>query len=243
MKVSIFTTCLIDQFFPGVAVAMVRLLKHLGIEVDYDPRQTCCGQPAFNSGYLAEARQVARYFLKTYHSCDLIVVPSGSCAAMIKVSLPRLFETGSSERELAKDVARRTHELSEFLVNVLGIRDTGASFPEVVTYHDSCHQLRELGIFEQPRILLRSVSGLILRELEDGYRCCGFGGTFSVHFDEISSALGGEKLEQAQKIGARYIISNDVSCLMHLQGLIDRQGLTIETRHLAEILVEGRDTG
>ena len=241
MRVSLFVTCLVDQLFPQVGLSAVKILKRLGVAVDFDTGQTCCGQPAFNSGYVDEATSVARSFLQTYKDAGPIVVPSGSCATMIKVFLPGLFEVGSAERQLAKDIAERTYEFSYFLVSVLGKDTTGARFPEVVTYHDSCHQLRELGIKSEPRRLIEGVERIDFREMDNSDRCCGFGGTFSVKFSDVSAAIGEDKVGWIRQAGAKYVISNDVSCLMHIDGLLKRAQVPVETMHLAELLAQFDD--
>ena len=238
MKVSLFVSCLVDQFFPQVGLSTVKILKRLGLEVDFDPRQTCCGQPAFNTGYTEEAAQVGRHFLQVYRDTETVVVPSGSCCTMIKVFLPELFERDSPDRQLAEEIAGRTYELSDFLVSVLKVDKTGASFPEIVTYHDSCHLLRELDIHDQPRALIRGVEGVDFREMENCTRCCGFGGTFSVKFSDVSAAIGDDKVQWIRDSGARYVIANDISCLMHINGLLQREGLPIRTLHLAELLAQ-----
>lgn len=238
MKVSFFSTCLVDQVFPQVGACAVRLLRRLGVEVDSDPRQTCCGQPAFNTGYTYEARKVVSHFLKIYREVEKIVVPSGSCAAMIKCHVPEMFPEDSPQHQDALAIAARTFELSEFLVSELGVTETGAHFNGTVTYHDSCHQLRELGISEQPRALIRSVKGIQFVEMKNSTRCCGFGGTFSVKFPDISVELGRDKLQCIQESNAEYVIATDVSCLMHLDGLLKRERVPITTMHLAELLVK-----
>lgn len=238
MRVSLFVSCLVDQLFPQVGLGTVKILEKLGVEIDFDLRQTCCGQPAFNSGFTEEAREVARHFMAVYKDSGPIVVPSGSCCAMIKVFLPELFEKGSKERELAEQISRRTYELSDFLINVLGAGETGARFPEAVTYHDSCHLLRELGIAQEPRRLIRAVRDIDFREMENSARCCGFGGTFSVKFSEVSAALGDDKIEAIRNSGARYVVANDISCLMHLEGLLTRNNIPVQTMHLAELLAK-----
>ncbi len=235
MRVALFVTCLVDQLFPEVGLSTVRILERLGVEVEFDSRQTCCGQPAFNSGYQEEARAVGQHFLEVYRDAERIVVPSGSCATMIKVFLPELFE-GRAEEAAAREVSERTYELSEFLVSVLGVTDTGARFAESVTYHDSCHLLRELGVAEAPRKLIESVRGIDFRELPESDRCCGFGGLFSVKYPELSSAMGRQKISRIEESGARYVVAADVSCLMHLYGLIKHHGSHVETMHLAELL-------
>ncbi|HXK62161.1 MAG TPA: (Fe-S)-binding protein [Acidobacteriota bacterium] len=242
MRVALFVTCLIDQLYPQVGRSALKVLNKLGVTVDFDRRQTCCGQPAFNTGYVDEARHVALHLQRLYAGNDLpIVVPSGSCAAMIKVFTPGLFDEGSRERAAAEDIARRTYEFSDFIVSVLGCERTGARFPEIVTYHDSCHLLRELHISEQPRRLIRQVEGIDFREMENSTRCCGFGGTFAVKFPEVSTAMGEEKIRWIRDSGARYVIGNDVSCLMHLSGLLRRKEIAVGTMHLAELLAQFND--
>ena len=238
MKVSLFVTCLVDQVFPQVGLSTIKILNRLGVEADFDERQACCGQPAFNSGHSEESRTVALRFLEAYADSGPIVVPSGSCATMLKVFVPTLFPSGSRERRLAGEIAERTYELSDFLVSVLGVTRTGARFPETVTYHDSCHQLRELGIARQPRILIQGVEGVRFRELPNAARCCGFGGTFSVKFADVSAAIGEDKVETILQSGAQYVVANDVSCLMHIGGLLQRRGSQVETLHLAELLAK-----
>ena len=238
MRVSLFVTCLVDQLFPQVGLSTVKILKKYGVEVDFDERQTCCGQPAFNSGFSDEARGVASHFIDLFKDSEKIVVPSGSCCAMITVFLPQLFPEDSRERRLAERVAERTYELSEFLVSVLGVTSTGARFPEAVTYHDSCHLLRELGVMHQPRQLIRGVEDIDFREMDSSERCCGFGGTFSVKFQDVSTAIGNDKIKWIRESGANYVIANDVSCLMHLDGLLRRQQIPVRTMHLAELLAK-----
>ncbi len=211
------------------------------MEVEFNNRQTCCGQPAFNTGYEAEARQVAQHFLEVYGDSDHIVVPSGSCSTMIKVCFPKLFAEDSSQRRLAEEVGQRTFELSEFLSSVLGVESTGARFPEVVTYHDSCHLLRELGISSEPRQLIRAVDEIDLREMECSDRCCGFGGAFSVKFPDVSAAMGDDKVGWIRSSGARYVIASDVGCLMHINGLLERNQVPVQTMHLAELLAKFDD--
>jgi len=236
LKVSLFVTCLVDQLFPQVGLDTVKLLRKFGAEPVFDRRQTCCGQPAFNSGFVDEARRVAKGFLKIFDCASYVVVPSGSCGTMIKVFLPQIFPEGSPERSAAEEIGQRTYELSDFLITVLGVESTGARFPEVVTYHDSCHLLRELKIHEQPRKLIRSVKEIDFRELPDSDRCCGFGGTFSVKFPDVSSAIGEDKVNSIRESEAQYVVASDVSCLMHLNGLLRRRQVPVQTMHLAELL-------
>jgi L-lactate dehydrogenase complex protein LldE len=235
MKVSLFIPCFIDQFYPRVGVSMVQVLERLGCDVDYPEGQTCCGQPAFNSGYWPEARAVAEHALDLFAQSDVIVSASGSCGAMMRVFYPQLFQETARHFEALK-LAPKVHEFSEFLVNVLGVRDVGARFSGTVTFHDGCHGLRELGIKSEPRELLRHVAGLELLEMGDTETCCGFGGTFSVKFPAIATAMGEVKCANIVATGAEYVVSNDSSCLMQIQGLLDRQGQKARCLHLAEVL-------
>ena len=238
MKVSLFVTCLIDQLFPQVGLSTVKVLKKCGVEVDFDSRQTCCGQISFNSGYIDASREVAEHFIDVYAESENIVVPSGSCASMIKSFFPGLFPEGSSKRRCAEEVGKRTFELSYFISSVLGIHTVGARFPQAVTYHDSCHLIRELDICTQPRQLISAVEGVDFREMENCDRCCGFGGTFSVKSPDISAAIGDEKVQWILETGADYVIATDVSCLMHIDGLLRRNQIPVQTMHLAELLAQ-----
>lgn len=235
-RVALFVTCIVDQFYPQVGESVVRILRRLGVEVTFNPAQTCCGQPAFNTGYREEAHSVASRVLDLFDDADYVVAPSGSCTSMVRVFYPELF-AGESER-LAKLQKLRTHffEFSEFLVKVLKTEDVGARFPHRVAYHDSCHLLRELGIEAEPRALLRTVRDIEVVDLKDYQVCCGFGGTFSVKFPEVSVAMGEDKVRAALDAGAEYLVANDSGCLMHVAGLIHRQGLPLKTLHLAEVL-------
>lgn len=227
VRVSLFATCLVDCLFPRVGLAMAEVLEQLGYDVDVPPAQTCCGQPAFNSGYRGEARTVARHFMKVFERSDYIVVPSGSCTAMITHHMPEL---------LGVEPLPNVYEFSQFLTQVANVDDVGARFEGVVTYHDSCHALRELKIQDGPRRLLRQVRGLELRESPTAQECCGFGGTFSVKFARLSGAMAGTKIDSILGTGASTVVSIDSSCLMQLQGVIDRRQLPIQTLHLAEVL-------
>lgn len=240
MRVSLFTTCLVDQLYPEVGVATVKVLRRAGCDVSYDPDQTCCGQPAFNSGYKDEGQSVARHFLAVCErsDADAIVVPSGSCTAMIR-HLPRWFDD-PDEKERARAVAARTHELSAFLVHELGCLDLGARFDGRVTWHDACHGLRELGLADEPRRLIQHVAGTELVEMEPGEACCGFGGTFSVKFPEVSVAILDRKLDALADVDA--LVSSDVSCLMQIGGRLSRQKSPLRTMHLAELLAAGGDS-
>ncbi len=239
MRVSLFVTCIVDQLFPEVGVAMADVLERIGCTVDFPERQTCCGQPAFNTGYHEEARQVARHFLEVFRDSEYIVVPSGSCTSMIAHHYAELFRDEPHWLEEARRLEPRVWEFSKFLLEVAGVEDVGASLDKVVAYHDSCHALRELKIKEGPRRLLSHVKGLTLRELDNAEECCGFGGTFSVKFDEVSGGMARTKIDSIVRSGAEVVVSVDSSCLMQIQGAISRAGLPIRTMHLAEVLASG----
>ncbi|HEV1284951.1 MAG TPA: (Fe-S)-binding protein, partial [Bryobacteraceae bacterium] len=220
VRVSLFVTCVIDQVFPNVGMAMADVLERTGCEVEFREAQTCCGQPAFNSGYRDEARTVAEHFLKTFEGAEHIVVPSGSCCSMISHHFAELLP---GDRRV-HDLEPRVWEFSQFLTNVLKIEDVGATFDGVVTYHDSCHALRELKIKDGPRRLLENVRGLRLMEMEPGEECCGFGGTFAVKFPEISGGMVRTKIDAIERTGASTVVSIDSSCLMQIQGALSRAG-------------------
>ncbi len=236
MRVSIFITCLVDQFHPEVGQAMLAVLDRLGISYDFPRGQTCCGQPAFNSGCRDEAARVARQFVTAFAGREVIVAPSGSCTEMVKKHLPSLFAEGSREREEAETVAGRVREFSDFLVNIVKLTDVGARFPHRVTYHDSCHLLRGLGIRQEPRALLAAVREASVVDLPASDTCCGFGGTFAVKYPAISGQMGREKLRHAMQTGAEYVVACDTGCLMHLRGMISRENLPLRALHLAEVL-------
>ncbi len=232
VRVSLFVTCIVDQVFPKVGMAMADVLGRAGCEVEFREAQTCCGQPAFNSGYRDEARSVAEHFLKTFDGAEYIVVPSGSCCSMISHHFAELLP----DDQRVHDLEPRVWEFSEFLVNVLKVEDVGARFDGLVTYHDSCHALRELKIKDGPRRLLANVRGLRLAEMEPAEECCGFGGTFSVKFPEISGGMARTKIDAIERTGANTVVSIDSSCLMQIQGALSRAGSKIRTLHLAEVL-------
>ena len=215
---------------------MTEVLERLGYQVDFPDPQTCCGQPAFNSGYPEQASEVARHFLKVFDDTDFIVVPSGSCTSMIKHHYEDIFQHDEKMLAEVRRVTRNVWEFSRFLLQVANVEDVGARFDGIVTYHDSCHALRELQIKEGPRRLLAKVRGLTLREMEAAEECCGFGGTFSVKFPEVSGAMARTKIDSIRKTRADAVVSLDSSCLMQLQGAIARAGLPIRTLHLAEVL-------
>jgi L-lactate dehydrogenase complex protein LldE len=235
MKITLFIPCFVNACYPQAGISMVKIFERLGHTVDYREDVVCCGQPAFNSGYWDEARPTAQRTLKLLGDADVVVSASGSCGAMLKVFYPELFH-GRPEEKAARELAIRCFEFSDFLVNQLGVTDVGASFPAKVTFHDGCHGLRELRVKSQPRKLLEKVRGLELIEMKEAESCCGFGGTFSAKFPSISTAMGEVKCASAVETNADYIISNDSSCLMQIQGLLDRQKSQIKTLHLAEVL-------
>lgn len=237
-SVSLFIPCFIDQLYPQVGFNMVKVLEKAGVSVNYNPNQTCCGQPAFNAGFWDEARKVATKFVKDFNGADPIVVPSASCAGMVQNYYSKLFANSSIHNEV-KQVQQRTIELSAFLVNELQITDFGAVLPGKATYHDSCAALRECGLKAEPRALLSQVAGLELIEMKDNETCCGFGGTFSVKYEPISSAMAEQKIDHALATGADYIISTDMSCLMHLDGLIKKRNVGIKLMHIADVLATG----
>ena len=232
MNVSIFIPCFIDQLYPSVAFNMVKVLEKCGCTVQYNANQTCCGQPAFNAGYRAEAKEVCRKFLNDFEGTDYIVTPSASCAGFVKNYYSTLFP-GSDK---VKETGNRIYEFSSFLVDVLKIENIGASFNAKATYHDSCAALRECGIKQEPRMLLSHVKGLELQEMNDVETCCGFGGTFAVKFEAISMAMGDQKVTHATATGAEYIISTDMSCLMHINGCIHHKQSNLKVLHIADVL-------
>jgi L-lactate dehydrogenase complex protein LldE len=235
MNVSLMITCLGDALFPDVGVATVRLLRRLGVAVDFPPAQTCCGQPHFNSGYHADARELARHTLRAFDNGRLVVTPSGSCAAMVKLEYPELLHDEPRWRRRAEDLAQRTHELSDFLVNLLQVEDVGARFAGKATYHMACH-LRGLGLLTEPERLLRRVKDLEYVPLERADECCGFGGSFAVRYPQISGAMVGDKAAFIEKTGADVVVATDAGCLMNLAGCLRRRGSRVRALHLAQVL-------
>ncbi|MEK9659601.1 MAG: (Fe-S)-binding protein [Chloroflexota bacterium] len=236
MRASLCATCLVDQFYPEVGEATVQVLEAQGVEVDVPAGQTCCGQVAFNGGFRAEAAEVARHFLDVFGDAERIVVPSGSCAAMIKVYYQELFADDSDTLDRAKAVGEKTYELTDYLVNMLGVTETGSSAEGLVTYHDSCHTLRELHLKSEPRTLIEGVQGAELQEMEASDTCCGFGGLFSVKFPAISEAIMEQKLAHIAESGAGTVVATDCGCLMHLRGAMARRGLKVKALHIAQLL-------
>ena len=238
MTVQLFIPCFVDQLYPQTAFNMVKVLEKAGCVVQYNTSQTCCGQPAFNAGFRDEAKEVCLKFINDFKGADYIVAPSASCVGFIRNYYLKLFDNSSLHNEV-KDLGKRTFEFSEFLINVMGKDDFGASLNATATYHDSCAGLRECRIKNEPRKLLNRVKGLKLLEMNDVETCCGFGGSFAVKFESISVGMADQKVINAAATGARYIISTDHSCLMHLDGYIKYKGIKLETMHIADVLASG----
>jgi L-lactate dehydrogenase complex protein LldE len=236
MKVDVFIPCFIDQFYPETAFSFIKVLEKAGCEVHYNPEQTCCGQPSFNSGYWKETKTLAKKFLNDFNQADIIVAPSASCTGFIKNYYHQLFTEDADYLEKVDDLTPRIYEFTDFLVNKLQKTDFQAEFNHRVTFHDSCAGLREYGIKNEPRVLLAKVKGLELIEMEKLTTCCGFGGTFSAKFHHISAAMTEQKVEHAMKTGAEYIVSTEASCLMNIEAYIRKQKLPVKTIHLADVL-------
>jgi L-lactate dehydrogenase complex protein LldE len=235
-QVTLFIPCLMDIFYPQAARDLVVLLKRLGFQVTYPQAQTCCGQPAFNQGFIKEAKTLARRFLTIFETAELVLCPSGSCTAMVRKHYPDLFPLEPEWLDKAEKMARKIFEASEFLVRFVHRKNLNAVFPFNVTYHDSCHSNRGLGIFSQPRQLLSLVEGLTLTEMESSESCCGFGGLFSQKYPSLSQAIVDEKVKAIINSGARWVISNDPGCLMHIQTRLRAKNSTVGVKHLVEIL-------
>ena len=235
-RVALLVTCLVDLFRPSVGFAAVKLLEEAGCAVEVPRAQTCCGQPAYNSGDRRDAKAIARRVIEAFSGYDYVVAPSGSCAGMVKVHYPEMFADEPEIRARAEELAARTHELVSFLVDVLGISAVASRWDGVATYHDSCSGLRELGVKAQPRLLLATVDGLKLRELPGAELCCGFGGTFCVKYPEISDKMVGDKAADIAATGADSVLAGDLGCLLNIAGKLTRLGVPIETRHVAEVL-------
>lgn len=238
MKVQLFIPCFVDQLYPETGMNMVKVLQKLGCQVVYNEKQTCCGQPAFNAGYWDEARAVATKFLADFEGDSYIVAPSGSCTGYTRNYYERLFENTPDQSRIQR-VTKRLFEFTEFLTEVLKVDNLNATLNGKATYHDACGALRECGIKAGPRKLLEHVKGLELIEMKEAETCCGFGGTFAVKFEPISIGMAETKIKSAVETGADYIITTDVSCMMHMQGYIDNQNLPIKTLHIADVLASG----
>ncbi len=249
--VALFIPCYIDQFYPQIAKATAGLLTRHGVPVVYPQQQTCCGQPAFNNGDFKSARAIATQIVEAFEGFDYVVAPSGSCAGMIRVHFPELFEDDPKMAARAQALADRTHELVSFLPDVRGVDAVEARYDGVVTYHDSCAGLRELGVKDQPRRLLASVEGLTLNELPGAEECCGFGGTFCVKYPDISVKIVSEKTTDIATTFADTLLAGDLGCLMNMAGRLSREGKAVKVRHVAEVLagmtdappIVGADTG
>jgi L-lactate dehydrogenase complex protein LldE len=235
-SVGLFVTCLVDLFRPSVGFAAVKLIEASGCTVSVPAAQTCCGQPAYNSGDRADTRAIAEQVIAAFEGYDYVVAPSGSCAGMLKVHYGELFPEGDAWHERAAAFSAKVHELVSFLVDVRGMTNVAAEFAGTVTYHDSCSGLRELGIRAQPRALLKSVAGLKVAELKDADVCCGFGGTFCVKYPDISNAIVERKTAAIAASGAGTLLAGDLGCLLNMAGKLKREGSAIETRHVAEVL-------
>ncbi len=234
--ITLFIQCLVDSLYPEVGQAMVTLFKKLDIPFEIPLNQTCCGQPAFNSGYRKEAAKAAKRFIEIFENAEIIVCPSGSCVDMVKHQYPILFKDGSLWQERAKAVSRKIFELTEYLVDVFEVEDVGARFQGKITYHDSCHLFRNLGVADQPRKLISHVSGIQMIEMKDSEKCCGFGGTFSVKYPDISTAILEEKVDNIIATGADAVVGCDISCLMNIQGMLTRRNSPVKALHIAQIL-------
>jgi L-lactate dehydrogenase complex protein LldE len=238
MTVDLFIPCFVDQVYPETAMNMVKLLKRAGVDVHYNPEQTCCGQFAFNSGFWDEAKELGNKFLKDFPNDRPVVSPSASCSGFIRNYYHELFHNTGNHLEY-KRLVRNTWEISDFLVNYLRFTDFGADFSHKVTFHDSCAGLREYGLKQEARLLLSKVKGLELVEMKDTHVCCGFGGTFSVKHEPISAAMAEQKVGNAIETGAEYIVSTDLSCLMHQDAYARKQKMDIKTIHLVDVLASG----
>ncbi len=239
VKADLFVTCIIDQLFPEVGVSVVRVLRRLGVSVGFPEGQTCCGQAVYNSGYTREAREMALRTLDEFQNSDYVVVPSGSCSAMMRVFYLDLFEDDPQLLARAESLSRRVYEFSEFLVNVLGVEETGVAGVEgsgSAVFHPGCHLLREMEVRDAPQSLLRAMPGVELRELRNAETCCGFGGSFSVKMPHISEGMLNDKVSAVRDSGADALVSCDMSCLMHIGGALRRQAPDVKIRHIAQIL-------
>jgi L-lactate dehydrogenase complex protein LldE len=237
MNIQIFIPCFVDQLFPSTAFNMIRVLEKFGCTVHYNPNQTCCGQPAFNAGYRDEATAIAKKFENDFSQDMPIVSPSGSCTGFVRNYHHKLLPDGKFAT--CEPTNKKIYEFTEFLIEVLGVIDSGASLDGKAAYHDACGALRECGIKQAPRILLSSVKGLNIQESDDCEVCCGFGGTFAVKYEAISVGMAEQKVLNALKSGAEYIISTDISCLMHMEGYIQQHNYPIKTLHIADVLSSG----
>jgi L-lactate dehydrogenase complex protein LldE len=238
MKVQLFIPCFVDQLYPETGMNMVKILEKVGCIVSYNPKQTCCGQPAYNAGYVDECRDVSTKFIKDFSGDEYIISPSGSCTGYLRNSLEDVFINTQLIND-ATHIAKRSFEITEFLTNIVKVTDFGAKLQGKATYHDACGALRECGIKEGPRQLLQNVEGLELVEMKEKETCCGFGGTFSVKFEPISVGMAQTKVQSALETGADYMLSTDVSCLMHIDGYIRKNNIALKTMHIVDVLASG----
>jgi L-lactate dehydrogenase complex protein LldE len=238
MNVHVFIPCFVDQLYPTAGFNTIKVLEKAGCNVIYNPEQTCCGQPAFNAGYWGEARDVCSKFIKDFEQAEYVVMPSASCTGFVNNYYDKVFGN-TSNHNATKDIKGKIFELSDFLVNVLKVVDLGASLNGTATYHDSCAALRECKIKEEPRTLLKHVKGLNLVPLQENETCCGFGGTFAVKFEGISTAMGEQKAQHVMDTKASYLISTDLSCLMHINGVMEKKQMPVQCLHLADVLASG----
>jgi L-lactate dehydrogenase complex protein LldE len=236
MNVSLFIPCFVNELFPNTAINTYKLLKKLNCNVQYNTAQTCCGQPAYNAGFWEDAKAVSEKYLHDFEGENYIVSPSGSCCGYVKNGIPELFNNTLSHNK-AKNAAQRSFELTDFIVNILKIENVGARMHAKVCYHDACGALRECKIKSQPRLLLENVEGLELVEMRESETCCGFGGTFSIKYEPISVGMAQQKCAYAIETDAEYIVSTDISCLMHLQAYISKHNLPLKTMHIADVLM------
>jgi L-lactate dehydrogenase complex protein LldE len=237
MKVSLFIPCMTEHLYPQSGISMVKMFKHLGVEVDYVDDQTCCGQPAFNSGYRKEIIPVAERFIELFKDKEYIVAPSGSCVSFVKCFYKEL-DIGSKLKPAVEELSKKIFEFTEFLVDVLKVDSLGGEFNHKVTYHDSCHLLRELGIHDQPRKLIKGIKNINFVEMEAPDTCCGFGGTFSYKFENVSVAMVERKCKYIEASGAEFCVGADSSCLMNIEGYLLKHKMKARTMHIADLLAE-----
>ena len=240
VRADLFVTCIIDQLFPEVGVSVVRVLRGMGVTVGFPEGQTCCGQAVYNSGFTREAKELAGRTLEELRDSEYVVVPSGSCSAMMRVFYLDLFEDDPAMLARAESLSRRVYEFSEFLVKVLGVKDPGIEGYGSAVFHPGCHLLREMEVRDEPQSLLRAMPGLELRELRNAETCCGFGGSFSVKLPHISEGMLADKVASVRESGADSLVSCDMSCLMHIGGALRRQAPGVEIRHIAQVLDQDR---
>ena len=236
VKADLFVTCIVDQLFPEVGVSVVRVLRRMGVEVGFPAGQTCCGQAVYNSGFTREAKEMAERTMDEFRNSEFVVVPSGSCSAMMRVFYLDLFEDDPVMLDRALLLSRRVYEFSEFLVKVLKVEESGVAGSGTAVFHPGCHLLREMEVRDEPQALLRAVPGLELMELRNAETCCGFGGTFSVKLPHISEGMLADKVASIRESGAGTLVSCDMSCLMHIGGALRREAPGVDVRHIAQVL-------